>query len=152
MFVVEHSKILDYEKDFCDQYICEDNKNIHAWNYRVWFVEKYGKWDNELEYAESSILSMGFLLEFINIDVYNNSAWSYRFFVFKYLFSLNSDATQSQTLLDNELTFVMDKLHFAPHNDAAWNYLQGLIDNYKNYCYDNIIFEIEKLVVGFVFL
>jgi protein farnesyltransferase/geranylgeranyltransferase type-1 subunit alpha len=48
-----------------------DHKNYHAWSFRTWLVELQGWWEQELEFAE----------EMIEEDCFNNSAWTYRFFL-----------------------------------------------------------------------
>ena len=54
LFVVKESGIYDKEKDFCDSYIMLDNKNIHAWTYRLTIVETYNLWEDELDYTDST--------------------------------------------------------------------------------------------------
>jgi protein farnesyltransferase/geranylgeranyltransferase type-1 subunit alpha len=48
-----------------------DSKNYHAWSFRTWLVERTACWEEELAFAE----------EMIAEDCFNNSAWSYRFFL-----------------------------------------------------------------------
>ncbi|KAK8826583.1 hypothetical protein WA538_006043 [Blastocystis sp. DL] len=117
-FLVECSGCYEHEKEFCDTYIQSDNKNIHSWTYRKWIVDTFGLFDGELEYTESKHISFISLLEYIKIDIFNNSAWSYRFYVYSHLHPTSQN-------LDKELGFVLSKLDEAPHNEAAWNYLYG---------------------------
>lgn len=48
-----------------------DAKNYHAWSYRVWLVERFGLWQNEMKEVE----------RLLDEDVCNNSVWSYRYFL-----------------------------------------------------------------------
>lgn len=88
-FLVECSGCYEHEKEFCDTYIQSDNKNIHSWTYRKWIVDTFGLFDGELEYTESKYISSISLLEYIKIDIFNNSAWSYRFYVYSHLHVLS---------------------------------------------------------------
>ena len=84
-FLVECSGCYEHEKEFCDTYIRSDNKNIHSWTYRKWIVDQFGLYDGELEYTESKHLEDASWVEYIKIDPFNNSAWSFRFYVYTHL-------------------------------------------------------------------
>ena len=59
-FLVEYSGVYQKEKDYCDSYIAEDNKNIHSWSHRIWVVQHFDLYDGELAYTDS-IDSRGYL-------------------------------------------------------------------------------------------
>ncbi len=48
-----------------------DHKNYHAWSFRTWLVTKERLWKEELSFAE----------DMIEDDTFNNSAWTYRWFL-----------------------------------------------------------------------
>ena len=52
-------------------------------------------------------------------DVRNNSAWNQRYFLLK--------DSLTDTLFDQEVQFIIDKIHLAPNNESPWNYLKGLV-------------------------
>jgi len=57
----------------------KDQKNYHAWSYRVWLTN-FGKiHQGELKFAEKMIKK----------DPYNNSAWSYLYFTLENTIQLN---------------------------------------------------------------
>ena len=49
-----------------------DAKNYHAWSYRLWLIERFNLWKDEIEFVEFSIAYK---------DAGNNSLWSYRYFL-----------------------------------------------------------------------
>ena len=53
LFVVQQSSIYEHEKEYCDSYIEDDNKNIHSWTHRLWAVETFNLWEGEMEYTDS---------------------------------------------------------------------------------------------------
>ena len=57
-----------------------DNKNYHAWSYRIWLLQKYNLYDLENQNIDY----------FIKEDVKNNSAWNYRYYLKQHLMK-NSD-------------------------------------------------------------
>ncbi|KAK8814603.1 hypothetical protein WA556_006642 [Blastocystis sp. ATCC 50177/Nand II] len=128
-FLVQLSGNYSREKDYCDSYIALDNKNIHAWTHRQWIIQTFDQWDGEMEYTA----------KYIDIDIFNNSAWSHRFFIARH-------CIRDNVALSNEIEFTLGKIHLAPHNEAAWNYLIGLMKQFKDYCYDDVVYEVKTLL------
>lgn len=56
LFVVKESGIYQKEKEFCDDYLMSDSKNIHTWTYRHMIVETFDLWEGELEYTDSMVV------------------------------------------------------------------------------------------------
>ena len=54
---------------------------------------------------------------------------------------------KDSTELSNEIDFALSKIHIAPHNEAAWNYLIGLMKQFNDFCYDDVIYEVKTLIV-----
>ena len=50
--MVEFTGEYHREKQFCDDYITLDNKNIHSWSHRIWIVQQFNQYEGELEYTE----------------------------------------------------------------------------------------------------
>jgi protein farnesyltransferase/geranylgeranyltransferase type-1 subunit alpha len=67
-----HQTDFDKEKDFLMEIYNSDQKNYHAWSYRLWLIERFGLWANELDFVEHEIK---------NGQVTNNTLWSYRYFI-----------------------------------------------------------------------
>ncbi|CDR39913.1 CYFA0S04e00496g1_1 [Cyberlindnera fabianii] len=92
----------------------DDTKNYHVWSYRKWVVQWTGQWEQELSFVE----------KFIERDVYNNSAWSHRFFA---VFGLGLDQVTDQ-VFEREVKYAKEQIALAPHNVSSWNYLIGVFN------------------------
>ncbi|KAF8524298.1 hypothetical protein BU17DRAFT_74781 [Hysterangium stoloniferum] len=98
-----------------------DTKNYHTWAYRQWLLAHFNDdvmWAGELPYVEEMLI----------YDVRNNSAWHHRFFVVWASGVRTGDGNRQDTLR-RELNFVKSKISLAPNNDAAWNYLRGILNH-----------------------
>uniref|UniRef100_A0A8D3AP68 Protein farnesyltransferase/geranylgeranyltransferase type-1 subunit alpha n=1 Tax=Scophthalmus maximus TaxID=52904 RepID=A0A8D3AP68_SCOMX len=102
------------ELEFIADILSQDAKNYHAWQHRQWVIQEYKLWDNELEFVES-------LLE---EDVRNNSAWNQRHFVI----SLTTGFSDP-TIAEREIQYCLKQIRKAPHNESAWNYLKGMLQD-----------------------
>ena len=114
------------ESQFITTMLAEDTKNYHVWSYRQYLVRKL----NLFNLPE--LLSTQNLIE---DDVRNNSAWSHRFLV---VFSdpeastpgshaTEYDAKVPAATVDREIAYAEEKIELAPQNQAAWNYLRGVL-------------------------
>ncbi|EQB58883.1 hypothetical protein CGLO_00812 [Colletotrichum gloeosporioides Cg-14] len=114
------------ETDFLTRMLEEDTKNYHVWSYRQYLVRKLGLWNLQ------ELLSTQ---NWIEEDVRNNSAWSHRFFL---VFSDPAASTEGShatehdpkvpaDIVDREVKYVEEKALLAPQNQAAWNYLRGVL-------------------------
>ncbi|KAF6819116.1 farnesyltransferase alpha subunit ram2 [Colletotrichum sojae] len=114
------------ETEFLTRMLEEDAKNYHVWSYRQYLVRKLGLWNLQ------ELLSTQ---NWIEEDVRNNSAWSHRFFlVFSdpAISTAGSHATENDPkvpaeILDREIKYTQEKTLLAPQNQAAWNYLRGVL-------------------------
>lgn len=120
------SKLARSETQFIGTMLAEDAKNYHVWSYRQYLVCKL------------SLFNLPELLSTQNLiedDVRNNSAWSQRFLV---VFSDPKNSTEGshptehdpkipQEILDREIGYAKEKIQLAPQNQAAWNYLWGVL-------------------------
>lgn len=102
----------------------EDSKNYHVWSYRKWVVKFIGDYSQELSFIDM----------LIERDVYNNSAWSHRMFYLK-----NIDP--ENTVVEEEINYVKDKIALVPQNISSWNYLRGIYKLFKLNKYDPEIIE-----------
>ena len=106
--LLETDAVLAYELDALDQLIELEPKHYNAWSHRLYLAKKYDLFStcSEVEFAE----------KFIDLDVRNNSAWSYR------RVAVRPDPSQSST----EIGFCLQKIRLAPSNESAWSYLRTI--------------------------
>ncbi|KAM6924004.1 protein farnesyltransferase/geranylgeranyltransferase type-1 subunit alpha, partial [Xenentodon cancila] len=112
--VVEWLKDPSEELEFIADILSQDAKNYHAWQHRQWVIQEYKLWDNELEFVES-------LLE---EDVRNNSAWNQRHFVVSHTTGFSDPA-----VVEGEIEYCLNQIKKASHNESAWNYLKGMLQD-----------------------
>ncbi|KAG7517448.1 farnesyltransferase/geranylgeranyltransferase type-1 subunit alpha [Solea senegalensis] len=102
------------ELEFIADILSQDAKNYHAWQHRQWVIQEYKLWDNELEFVEN-------LLE---EDVRNNSAWNQRHFVISH-----TTGFSDPIIVEREIQYCLNQIKKAPHNESAWNYLKGMLQD-----------------------
>ncbi|XP_034453595.1 protein farnesyltransferase/geranylgeranyltransferase type-1 subunit alpha [Hippoglossus hippoglossus] len=112
--VVEWLNDPSEELEFIADILSQDAKNYHAWQHRQWVIQEYKLWDNELEFVET-------LLE---EDVRNNSAWNQRHFVIS-----QTTGFSDPTIVEREIKYCLKQIRKAPHNESAWNYLKGMLQD-----------------------
>lgn len=110
----------DLEIEFLKKVFDVDNKNYHAWSYRIWLCEHFNIYESELKEVEY----------YIEEDIGNNSAWSYRYFIY-YKLGITLEKLKSSELpyifryLLINFRFIFEKIKIDPTNEASWNYLKG---------------------------
>lgn len=88
-----------------------DSKNYHAWSYRLWFIERFELWDEELDFVDFFLNEQ---------EVTNNSLWSYRYFL------KSKRCPFTKELVEEELQYAQQLLEKKDMmNEAAWVYLKG---------------------------
>jgi len=120
------AKLARSETEFITHMLSADTKNYHVWSYRQYLVRKLGIFNLQ------ELLSTQ---NWIEADVRNNSAWSHRFFVVfsdpqnstEGKHSTESDEKVSAETVDREIRYTKEKIEVAPQNQAAWNYLRGVL-------------------------
>jgi len=110
--LVEWSQDASKELEFTADIILQDQKNYHAWQHRQWVIKEFSLWDYELKYVEG----------LLRVDVRNNSAWNQRYFVVKH-------TSDFPSVRDREIEFTLNKINKALHNESAWNYLRGILED-----------------------
>lgn len=106
------------ERYIVELILSDEAKNYHAWSHLQWIVKNTPK-EFQLT-VEEEITYIEWLL---NQDVYNNSAWSYRFFIV-------SLAPFSESLVNKEIKYCQFAISESPQNESAWNYLVALYDKF----------------------
>jgi len=90
----------------------KDSKNYHCWVYRKWLCDTFDLFEAEKKAVE----------EYLEVDVLNNSAWTYRFYLYNKGELLG---IQSQGFIEKEIDYLKQKLAVEPRNESAWNYING---------------------------
>ncbi|MEQ2283460.1 hypothetical protein AMECASPLE_011443 [Ameca splendens] len=112
--VVEWLNDPSEELEFIADTLSQDAKNYHAWQHRQWVIQEYKLWDNELEFVENLLVE----------DVRNNSAWNQRHFVISHTTGFSDPA-----VVQREIQYCLNQIRKAPHNESAWNYLKGMLQD-----------------------
>ncbi|KJP87398.1 40S ribosomal protein S17 [Plasmodium fragile] len=130
----------------CDIFL--DAKNYNSWAHKTWLIDKLGLFNNKYLYEEYNIISheFNFINYFLKHDIYNNSVWVYRYFIFSKL-----KYTRKVYKMEREIEFCLNYAKQFPHNEAIFKYLFRVIFMYthlykkkKNNVTD--IFEIPLLL------
>lgn len=108
----------DGELDFLAKIFAKDNKNYHAWQYRIWLCQKFNLYAEELVNVQALIKQ----------DIKNNSAWNFRFFLFQ------THKYKSVDDVHAEIKYTMEKIEECPENESSWNYLSGFFKMYEFKC------------------
>jgi len=124
-------EVLAKEKDHNREMLRTENKNYHAWAYRLWLVMTYEDWQDELEFVETHLKK----------DIRNNSAWSYRFNLIEH-----SVGWSKQEIIIREMEFAVDNLSKCIDNDAGWNFLLGIIALPKFKLWENCKVVVDKII------
>ncbi|PWA23481.1 hypothetical protein CCH79_00005800 [Gambusia affinis] len=77
-------------------------------------LQEYKLWDNELDFVEN----------LLDEDVRNNSAWNQRHFVISHTTGFSDPA-----IVQREIQYCLNQIRKAPHNESAWNYLKGMLQD-----------------------
>lgn len=68
-----------------------------------------------------------FIENLLYMDVYNNSAWSYRHFIIQKLLAQEPEELQAKLRL-HEFLFLKFSIAKAPQNESPWNYARSIFD------------------------
>ncbi|XP_036407254.1 protein farnesyltransferase/geranylgeranyltransferase type-1 subunit alpha [Megalops cyprinoides] len=128
--VVEWLNDPSEELEFIADILSQDAKNYHAWQHRQWVIQEYKLWDGELEFVE----------QLLEEDVRNNSAWNQRYFVISHTTGYSDPA-----VLDREVQYSLEQIKKAPHNESAWNYLKGILQDRGLASYQNLLEQVLEL-------
>lgn len=116
------------ELEFVNMMLEIDEKNIHAWGYRQWVIQKFNLWDDELEFTD----------ELLQRDPRNNSAWSERYFVVSKTENLDDIEVRRK-----EINYALRSAFEIPNNESSWNYVKGL---FVEELADEVKSEIIKII------
>lgn len=111
--IVERSRDPSQELAFTATVLAEDAKNYHCWAHRQWVIREFDLFADELGYVE----------QLLDEDFRNNSAWNQRYFVV----TRGGALAWTAELVEQETSYALAKIGRGPNNEAAWNYLDGVL-------------------------
>ncbi|KAM4709611.1 protein farnesyltransferase/geranylgeranyltransferase type-1 subunit alpha [Discoglossus pictus] len=118
------------ELQFIADILNQDAKNYHAWQHRQWVIQEFNLWDGELQYVDLLLAR----------DLRNNSAWNQRYFIIS-----NTAGYSDPKILEREVQYALEMIKVAPHNESAWNYLRGILQDRGMSDYPNLLEQIREL-------
>ncbi|XP_068127245.1 protein farnesyltransferase/geranylgeranyltransferase type-1 subunit alpha [Hyperolius riggenbachi] len=128
--LVELLKDPSDELQFIADILSQDAKNYHAWQHRQWVIQEFNLWDGELQFVDLLLAR----------DLRNNSAWNQRYFIIS-----NTSGYSSSQILEREVQYAIEMIKVAPHNESAWNYLRGILQDRGMADFPNLLEQIESL-------
>ncbi|XP_021108197.1 protein farnesyltransferase/geranylgeranyltransferase type-1 subunit alpha isoform X2 [Heterocephalus glaber] len=165
--LVEWLKDPSQELEFIADILNQDAKNYHAWQHRQWVIQEFRLWDNELQYVDqllkedvrnnSAWNQRYFVIS--NTTGYNGHAVLERevHFVFWYqglnLGSWACEAGCRTAELNSQPCYVfeiasrytLEMIKLVPHNESAWNYLKGILQDRGLSKYPNLLNQLLDL-------
>jgi len=80
-------------------------------------MQEFSEWGGELDYVN----------RLLGQDVRNNSAWNQRYFV------ISNTSKYTGDVIKEELRYTLGQIDSVPHNESAWNYLRGVLEDSELY-------------------
>ncbi|CRG97053.1 protein geranylgeranyltransferase type II, alpha subunit, putative [Plasmodium gallinaceum] len=109
----------------CDIFI--DAKNYNSWAHKTWLVEKFSIFKNKYLCEKYQILlhEINFINYFLKNDIYNNSVWVYRYFIFNKLNYMNNIIK-----LEKEIVLCLTYSKQFYDNESLFNYFINIVFKY----------------------
>ncbi|CAD2114270.1 protein farnesyltransferase subunit alpha, putative [Plasmodium vinckei] len=109
-----------------------DTKNYNSWAHKTWLLNKFSMLTkNKHIYDKYNILlhEFNYINYFLKCDIYNNSVWVYRHFIFtklKYIKNINK--------LEKEIIFCLNYGQQFYDNEALFSYFINILLKYIKLC------------------
>jgi protein farnesyltransferase/geranylgeranyltransferase type-1 subunit alpha len=112
--VIDEGEMHAAELERVSELIDQEPKHYNAWSHKIFLAELFNTYHSNVE--------LDFSEKYINLDVRNNSAWSYRRHCISRL---------KHFPIPSELAFVIHHITKAPSNESPWVFLRSLPDWYR---------------------
>lgn len=119
------------------QFVLDDDaKNFHAWSHLKWAISASLESQFPLKFEPLR----DFVDKLINQDVYNNSAWSFRYFLYQ-----TWPGQLSGPAWEAEIDYTKQQIALAPLNESVWSYVRGIYDAFS----PNGLEDLRKLALSY---
>lgn len=118
------------EIDLVQMIIQKDKKHYHVWTHYKFLMDEIQANAQVVTRQKSLKKALEFTLELIEFDVYNNSAWTFRFHLIQKFAEIEYQK--------KEIDIVTQAYQKAPENESILAYIEGLQDA------DIIVFDVYK--------
>ncbi|GAW83791.1 prenyltransferase alpha subunit [Plasmodium gonderi] len=109
----------------CDIFL--DAKNYNSWAHKTWLIDKLKVFKNKYLCEKYNIIAheFNFINCFLKHDIYNNSVWVYRYFIFTKLKYISKIVK-----LEKEIKFCLNYAKQFCHNETIFRYFIHIVFKY----------------------
>jgi len=122
--------LFERETETLNTLIQSEPKHYNAWSHKLFLSKLFKVYESNLGHEIS------FTQKFIESDVRNNSAWSYR----RHCFSLSTSVEW-----DSEVSFALACIKQAPSNESPWVYLRSIPEWFRYPEIESVCSDLQQL-------